>query len=85
MKGPACPFRLGNQELPPIWGYGRPIPNTSIPHTCPAALPYISYTKVEEITGLTYIVTDPPQGPHEWWTKGSGLHGVKATTANAKW
>ena len=22
-----CPFRLGNKELPPTWGYGRPIPN----------------------------------------------------------
>ena len=38
-----CPFRLGNKELPPTWGYGRPIPNTSITRICPAVLSAIYF------------------------------------------
>ena len=42
-KGTGMSIRLGNKELPPTWGYGRPIPNAIIPCICLAVLSAIYF------------------------------------------
>ena len=54
-----CPSRLGNKELPPTWGYWRPIPNTSIPRICPAVLSAIYFLYHSEVGGSSYSNSPP--------------------------